>query len=152
MLRFILEVKMRRVVIFLLVLSALLDAKIIQKESRYDFKTTILKLKEAIKSKGFKIEAVINQGENAKKVKAYSPDATTIFFDKPSQSARIMLHDSSVGYALPQKIYVYDNMDAKSIVVYEPFSELKRSFKVENCMLIDKISKEIDEIVKSITK
>jgi uncharacterized protein (DUF302 family) len=129
-----------------------LNAKIIQKESRYDFKTTIDNLTKEIKSKGFKIEAVINLGENAKKVNAYSPSAITIFFDKPSQSARIMLHDSSVGYKLPQKIYIYENIESKIIISYEPFSDLKMSFKVDKCVLIDKISKEIDEIVNSVTK
>ncbi len=141
---------MGKIVFSLMVLVVALTASIIEKKSAYDFKTTVSNLVKNIKQSGFTIYAEINHRNNAKTVKSYSNNSVTIIFDNPKDTARIMMHDSKAAYALPQKVFIYENLDDETIVMYESFKDLKNKFAVQNCMIIDGVSSKIDRKIYKI--
>lgn len=143
---------MKKIVFTLLVLAVGLMASMIEKKSSFDFKTTVANMEKNIEQNGFMIYAKIDHKANATKVGSYSPNAVTFIYANPKDTARIMMHDSKASFDLPQKVLIYDDIDDKTIVVYEPFKDLKTRYEVSRCQIVDTISEKIDKMIESSIK
>ena len=79
-------------------------------ESKYDYKTTVDKTINAIKSnKKATLFAVINHGENAKKLNAEMGQGTLLIFGNPAFGATFMKDYPQAGIDLPLKIYIFED-------------------------------------------
>lgn len=79
-------------------------------ESKYDYKTTVEKTINAIKAnKKATLFAVINHGENAKKLNAEMGQGTLLIFGNPAFGATFMKDYPQAGIDLPLKIYIFED-------------------------------------------
>lgn len=140
---------MKRIVLSLIFMIVSVSASMIEYKSGYDFKTTVKNLKKNIEQNGFTIHIAIDHKVNAQKAGTNSNKSTTIIFDNPKETARMMIHDSRVAFSLPQKVFIYENLDDEVIVMYKSFKDLKTEFKVQHCQIIDSISNKIDRVINN---
>ncbi len=143
---------MKKIVFSLIFMTVGLLASIVENKSSYDFRTTVKNLNKNIVQNGFTIHTTIDHKANAQKAGTNSNKSTTIIFDNPKETARIMIHDSKVAFALPQKVFIYENLDDEVIVMYKSFKDLKSEFQVQHCQIIDGISNKIDRVVNNSIK
>ncbi|MCI6475417.1 MAG: DUF302 domain-containing protein [Mucispirillum sp.] len=79
-------------------------------ESKYDYKTTVDKTIKAIEAnKKATLFAVINHGENAKKLNAQMGQGTLLIFGNPAFGATFMKDYPQAGIDLPLKIYIFED-------------------------------------------
>lgn len=79
-------------------------------ESKYDYKTTVDKTIKAIEAnKKATLFAVINHGENAKKLNAQMSQGTLLIFGNPAFGATFMKDYPQAGIDLPLKIYIFED-------------------------------------------
>ena len=79
-------------------------------ESKYDYKRTVEKTINAIKAnKKATLFAVINHGENAKKLNAEMGQGTLLIFGNPAFGATFMKDYPQAGIDLPLKIYIFED-------------------------------------------
>lgn len=79
-------------------------------ESKYDYKTTVDKTIKAIDAnKKATLFAVINHGENAKKLNAQMGQGTLLIFGNPAFGATFMKDYPQAGIDLPLKIYIFED-------------------------------------------
>ncbi|OPX27729.1 MAG: hypothetical protein B1H07_00775 [Campylobacteraceae bacterium 4484_166] len=141
---------MKRVVLVLVCIALSIHA--VELKSSFKFEKTVKNIKQSIKKNGYTIYATIDHKKNAKTKGAYSNNSVVVIFDNPKDTARVMMHDSKVAYALPQKVMIYENLDDEVIVKYDKYSDLKNSYKVKNCVILDSISNKINNMIKGATK
>ena len=79
-------------------------------ESKYDYKTTVEKAINAVKAnKKATLFAVIDHGENAKKLNAEMGRGTLIIFGNPAFGASFMKEYPQAGIDLPLRIYIFED-------------------------------------------
>ncbi len=141
---------MKKYILIVLLLAVGLSG--VELKSQLNFKQTVQNIKKSIEKSGYTIYATINHKKNAKTKGAYSNNSVVVIFDNPKDTARVMMHDSAVAFALPQKVMIYENLDDDVIVMYDKYNDLKKTYDVKNCIILDSITKKIDNIIKGATK
>lgn len=98
-------------------------------ESKYDYKTTVEKTINAIKSNPkATLFAVIDHGENAKQLNAEMGQGTLLIFGNPALGATFMKEYPQSGIDLPLKIYIYEN-NGKVYFSYVNPSDIAKNYK-----------------------
>ncbi len=141
---------MKKYIFIVLVFAVGLSA--VELQSKLSFKQTVDNIKKSIEKNGYTIYASIDHKKNAKSVGAYSNRSVVVIFDNPKDTARVMMHDSQVAFDLPQKVMIYENLDDEVVVMYEKYDDLKKTYDVKNCMILDSITRKIDNTIKGAIK
>lgn len=98
-------------------------------ESKYDYKTTVDKTIKAIKAnKKATLFAVINHGENAKKLNAEMGQGTLLIFGNPAFGATFMKDYPQAGIDLPLKIYIFEE-NGKVYFSYVNPTDIAKNYK-----------------------
>lgn len=98
-------------------------------ESKYDYKTTVEKTMNAIKAnQKATLFAVIDHGENSKKLNAEMGQGTLFIFGNPALGATFMKEYPQSGIDLPLKVYVYE-ADGKVYFSYVNPSDIAKNYK-----------------------
>ena len=98
-------------------------------ESKYDYKTTVDKTINAIKAnKKATLFAVINHGENAKKLNAQMGQGTLLIFGNPAFGATFMKDYPQAGIDLPLKIYIFEE-NGKVYFSYINPTDIAKNYK-----------------------
>ncbi len=141
---------MKKYIFIVLVFAVGLSA--VELQSKLSFKQTVDNIKKSIEKNGYTIYASIDHKKNAKTKGAYSNRSVVVIFDNPKDTARVMMHDSQVAFDLPQKVMIYENLDDEVVVMYEKYDDLKKTYDVKNCMILDSITRKIDNTIKGAIK
>ena len=98
-------------------------------ETTYDHKTTVDKTINAIKAnKKATLFAVINHGENAKKLNAQMGQGTLLIFGNPACGATFMKDYPQAGIDLPLKIYIFEE-NGKVYFSYINPTDIAKNYK-----------------------
>ena len=98
-------------------------------ESKYDYKTTVDKTIKAIEAnKKATLFAVINHGENAKKLNAQMGQGTLLIFGNPAFGATFMKDYPQAGIDLPLKIYIFEE-NGKVYFSYINPTDIAKNYK-----------------------
>lgn len=98
-------------------------------ESKYDYKTTVDKTIKAIEAnKKATLFAVINHGENTKKLNAQMGQGTLLIFGNPAFGATFMKDYPQAGIDLPLKIYIFEE-NGKVYFSYVNPTDIAKNYK-----------------------
>jgi len=99
---------------------------IISLVSRYSVAETVDRIKSALQAKGIIIFAVIDQGEEAKKVGLSLRSTQLIIFGDPKVGTQLMEASPSLAIDLPLKALVWEDADRQVQVSYNSPEYLQR--------------------------
>ena len=91
---------------------------IITNTSLYSFTDTVQRLLSALKGRGIKIFAIIDQQAEAKSVGLSIPPTTLILFGNPKVGTPLMLAQPASGLDLPLKVLIAESVAGQVLVRY----------------------------------
>lgn len=98
-------------------------------ESKYDYKTTVEKTKQAIKNnKKVTLFAVIDHYENSKKLGGEMGKGTLFIFGNPAAGSKLMKEYPQAGIDLPLKVYIFED-NGKVYYSYINPSDIASNYK-----------------------
>ena len=133
----------------LLAIPALLTASdLIIKTGALSVDDTISKIEKIVESKaksGLGVFTIIDHKKGANRVDMNLSDTKVILFGNPKLGTKLMQKDPLVALDLPMKVLVFSEDNVTKIVYRDP-KEWSKNFKLENCKMVDKMTKAMDAI------
>jgi uncharacterized protein (DUF302 family) len=142
----------------LLVIALLLPAiasaasDIVVKESAHGVQQTMDKIVSLLQKNDVQIFARIDHKMNAAEVGMTLGDSQLLIFGKPQAGTRIMLNDMAAGLDLPMKILVYTAPDGVTRVTYRNPQWLKQDYALDECVVLGKLEKTLDNLTSAAVK
>ncbi|MGI6637762.1 MAG: DUF302 domain-containing protein [Desulfobulbus sp.] len=99
---------------------------IITNTSLYPFADTVQRLLSALKDRGIKIFAIIDQQAEAKSAGLSMPPTTLILFGNPKAGTPLMLAQPASGLDLPLKVLITESVAGQVLVRYNDASYISR--------------------------
>jgi uncharacterized protein (DUF302 family) len=90
----------------------------VDKTSAANFKTTVANLEKVLKKQGFMIVAKVDHQNMLSMVGAKIKGSISIEFGKPDMGKMLFPMNPAVGLEMPARLYVYEDVNGKTIVSY----------------------------------
>ena len=116
------------------------------KKSHSSVDVTVTKMEQIIKQKGITLFNVIDFQAGAKSVGLKMNEAKLLIFGNPKLGTRIMQRDITAAIDLPMKVLVYKNSEGQTIIEYKDPKNLEKSYQLEDCVVLPKLSGALDKI------
>lgn len=127
-------------------LAASAGKHLIKQPSSWPVQQTMDRIEAVLKDKGMTVFARIDHKANAEAVGMSLNDAQVLIFGNPKAGTKIMLHDIRAGLDLPLKVYVHQDDQQKTWIVYRNPQSLRESFDLDECATIDNIEAGLGKI------
>ncbi|QDQ42513.1 putative protein (DUF302 family) [Methylacidiphilum kamchatkense Kam1] len=105
---------------------------IVRYSSPYKFLDTILRLKSALMTEGFRLFATYDHSQAAKEVGLELPPTAVIVFGNPLAGTELMLQSSTLAIDLPSKLLIRQNLDKTVDVFFHRLSHLCQYHQLTN--------------------
>ena len=95
-------------------------AEVVSKFAASDVTQTMDKLEAAVEDAGATVFARVNHAEGAMQVDMELAPAELLIFGNPQLGTPAMQDDPLAGLALPLRVLVFENVDGRTVIAWEP--------------------------------
>ena len=116
-------------------------------QSKLSYDQTVSQLKQLVAKNGMMVMSEINQGKMLA-MTGINLKAVSIFVGNPTVGNKLFTADRAVGFAVPIRVNIYENIDQKTYISYvSPSTELA----ILNNKQVDMIAKMLDQKLEMLT-
>lgn len=120
--------------------------------SKYDFKTTVTKIKAVLKEKNLTVFADFDHRKNAEEVGLSMPSSQIIVFGNPKAGTQLMLQEPLAALELPMKIGVIGNKDKTVRIVFAKTEVIAKRYGIKDSAVLKNMQNLLETIVLSVNK
>lgn len=129
------------------------DAGVVTVRSASSFDSTLARLERAAVAKGLTIALKLDHAAAAKRAGLTLPPTTLVIAGNPAAGTPLMQADQRMGVELPLRFLVWQGVDGKTSVTYDPIKSIASRHKVAGKdELLARMTAAIDGIVADATK
>jgi len=137
---------MNKILVVLVLIMSMLNANnYVLKESKYSVDKSIENIEVILKQNKITIFGIIDHNQNARDVNLELQQSKLIIFGNPMVGTKMMRRDIRVGLELPLKILVYED-GGKTYISYIKPETLRKNYNLDQCHLINKLTKVLEKI------